>query len=225
MNYIKGLNRWLLIFMFILPTILLLVFDFYFFEIPEIFEGANKVGKIIYGLFFSTIAAYIFYIATVYIPEFKLKSSVNVGLKAMLNDMVTHVDKLASRISLQSGVEINRQSSLETLNNALLQIDIRSTPQALDTLSPIVFANWQELMIHHISSMGNVINMITMRYITVMDPKLISLFHTIETCGFSKDVLTFRSVQLGGDLHGFASGIKSYFEIINTLEVLKNELT
>lgn len=224
MNYIKGLNKWLLISTFILPSILLLVFDFYFFEIPDIFEGANKVGKIVYGILFSLMTAYVFYLATVYTPEFKLKSSVNLGLKPMLNDMVTHADNLIRRISLQSGIEINRQSSLDVLNEALSRIDIDSIPHALGNISTIAFANWKNLMLHHITSTENVINMITVRYIIAMDPELISIFHEIETCGFSRDVLAMRSAQLGGDLHGFASGIKSYFEIINTLEVLKNEL-
>lgn len=218
MNYIKGLNRWLLIFMFILPTILLLVFDFYFFEIPEIFEGANKIGKIIYGLLFSLMTAYVFYIATVYTPEYRLKSSIDLGLKPMLGDIVTYVDNLVKRISKQSGIQLNRNSSLKEIESALVKIQINSKPPKISQYETVYETNWLVLFTQHLYSMEKVIDKITKRYSTTMEPSIISILHTIETSGFAQIVLLMKNSPSGGDLKSYSSEIKSYFEIINQLE-------
>lgn len=224
MKYIKRLNKTLLITTFILPSILLFAFDLYLFELPEIFEGANKVGKIVYGLLFSLVSAYIFYFATVFIPEVKRNSSVNLGLKPMLGDMVTHVDKLVKRISKESNMEISRKSTLKDIETALAGISINSNPPVINETERTLTGNWLSLFVDHIYSMERVIDMITKRYSTTMEPNIISILHEIEVSSFSQIVLEMKDLPTSGNLKGYSSNIQSYFEIINRLEAVKNKL-
>jgi hypothetical protein len=65
------------------------LYTFWFIDVPEIFNGASKLGDIFYKLSFTYIGAYIFYFLNIYIKTQKDLNKVNYFIGRFVSNIIS----------------------------------------------------------------------------------------------------------------------------------------
>jgi len=216
---------WKLAIIALLAIVLLFLFEFLFFENPEFFNGANKIGKIIYGLLLSYLAAYVFYILTVYYKEYRMRKSVRIPLQYEVEQILKSYHSLFLSISKSSGINIEDCFSREDIETACSKLKTTESPlNPYEGNTVKLPNNWitylnvnKDVSIERISSIFSV-------YLNNMDYVLIDLLVKIKTSEYFElvNIADQRKVEYE-DFSQFFPAMSEYIILMKSLHSYSNK--
>jgi len=224
-RYWRGLNKYLLMAAFVAIT-LIFIFDFYLFDKAPIVNEANKIGKIFYNLLFSFVAAYIFYLLTVYTKEYNNRKAMIPSLKYFLKQIIGDTERIMQTMSKATGVTITENSSPEDISCVCNLINPLTIPPKLNEYNRLEIAgNWFNNLFFHKRVVEEAISRIRSQYFVVIDDELIELLGEIENCSLFQNVNFTIQLNLGNtDMSCFNKDFIDYFALTKKLKEYINNL-
>ncbi len=200
----------------------ILLFDFIFLGIPEIFQDANKIGVFFYNLCFAYVAAYIFYFLNVFIRQQKEKREINHYVARKVLQILLVVFTVIQELEKASEIKINDKfPNKKELDLITKKLKING----LTSLKSIVgsYATWAEYLDYHKRRTEGYINKILIRMVYT-DYKIIGLLSRIEDSRHFLDIEYIGVWKKSPDNLSFmSSSLNEYFKLHKELEELYNK--
>lgn len=217
-RYISSLRRDLTI-VLLCSVVMLMLIDFWFIDIPELFYGAYKLGQLVYNICVSYISAFIFYFLVVHIKEQKDKNNLNTYISLKVSGVIGNAKCLIKDMAKAAQVTmINDFPSKDEMSNIYEGLDPHKDAPLLISNNNIR-ADWIQYCLYS----NNKSHEVTCKLITIMpflDSRLISLLSEIEDCSyfyfinFLKDTRNMDNT----DMTFIRSILDEYLELIKLLE-------
>ena len=194
-----------------------ILYDFWFIDIKEVFRGASKLGRVFYGLSLSYISAYIFYFLNIFIRSQKEEKEVNhyVARKVSQILIVTFViiRDLENASSIKIKGKFPDKSELDAMTTKIKTTDMSNLKSRDGN-----YATWPIYLDYHKLMTEDYINKIISR-INFIDTKLVRILSEIE------DSMLFLKIQhkalwekSSSDLYFLSSELYDYFMLNKELE-------
>jgi len=224
-NFFRYFN-WGLAIGALLAFFLVLCFELIFFQREEIFVGANGVGKIIYTLLLSFIAAYIFYLLTVYYKEYKTKETVRVPLNIEIEQLLKTYRSLFLSICKSAGREIENCFSSREIEVACRLLDTSTRPLNPYSGNTVKLPNnWITFLNANKDVSRETIDSILNLYIQYIDYEIIDLLNRIKRCDYFELVnIADQRKDEYREFSRFFPAMKEYIDLMQQLEELNKKL-
>lgn len=184
--FIKTLNPWLTA-IFLLCVIIVFALDMWLFEIEAPFKLFVAMGKFNYGVSVSYIAAYIFYLITVYYPETKNAISIYTAASFPAQAIVTNVNYIFIDMGKQLSMDMKPEDLTEEIINEIL---IKTKCYGDSTLSKpdLTHYSWVEYLSEKESVIKSFENQVHLLY-PKMDGEYIAAISEVEHADPIKQML------------------------------------
>jgi len=203
---------------FLISFFSIVLIDFWLIDIPELFNGGEKLGRIVYKLCFAYISAFIFYFLVVHLKSQKDKenlysyissnTSMVIGqAKALINSFVN-----SSNMKLKGAYpdSIELQSICKTINP--------------NSKAPLILgrignnATWMQYLDYFKRRSNEASNKVLSKVLFI-DSELVQKLAEIEDCNHFKEITMFVNIPIQNtDLSAFEPSIAQYFNLISDLE-------
>lgn len=222
LNYIRTVPFYLNVALFV-AVISILLIDFYFKYIPEVFQWGSELGKIYYKLCLSLIASYIFYFIVVHIKSIKDKENVNIFIankvSNILNEYTSQIKSLKKEISDESEI---LYFELHNLENMFEKIDPKSNaPLILGNINN--YANWMQFFSYYNKKSQEHIQKVFV-HMPFLDSELVKILAHIDDCSHFSIIDLLLNIKFGNDnLKSFASSFYGYSTLCKELDNYYNK--
>jgi hypothetical protein len=215
------INRNVLLLGFIaLATVIIM--DIWLFNIPEIFNHAHTIGRLIYSICLSIIAAIFFYIITSHIREYQEKRHIYPYVKKKLSGIVSNGKGLFDALASTAGIQVqDKFPNADELENICMAINPKSpAPLILAHGYNTHQANWKEYFIFHVNNSLKLSTHIT-NHLIYLPPKLIEIVRQFEENSFFSSVLFSQHIEFANtDLN--ESHHHSFLSYVSLLQSIEN---
>lgn len=200
----------------------IMLYDFVLSEIPEIFEGANKLGVFFYNLSLAYIAAYIFFFLNIFIRNQKEKGEINYYIARKVSQILSVAFTIIHELEESTDIKIkNKYPNEEELKFMTGKLNITGHSRLKSIIG--TYATWPEYFNYHKVRTENYINKILFR-MNFIDYKLVGLLSRIEDSSHFLN-LEYKSVweKSPSDFSFMSSALFDYFILNKELEDFYNE--
>lgn len=250
-NIIKSIKsvRKSLLGIFFLALFVIFLIEFPLSDIPELFKGGAKLGKLIYTICISYISAFIFYFIVIHIKEQKDKNNVNNFLKIQTSTIIIYNERLLMYLREGSGINVvpiySSKKEVESIikkNNQIKEVprypskkEVELICERIDPNSPgpsvvvplngiargDMVSNWLELLKYFKSLTEETIKKI---YIVMnfLDSEYLKLIISIENSRYFDELNNTKKINFMGGLTPripFESELYNYFSLVRELEL------
>ncbi len=134
--------------LFLAAIIFIILMNFWFVNIPEIFKGAGKIGQISYELSFAYVSAFIFYFLVVHLKDQKDKENLYNYISNKTLSVIGIAKSLINAIAKEANVNLaNDYPNRSELNEICKLINPNSKAPLL--LMNMNYANWLQYFDYH----------------------------------------------------------------------------
>lgn len=198
----------------IISLLIILVIDFYLYDIPELFIGGNKLGGLIYNLCLAYLGSFIFYFFVVHLKEKRDKMVLDPYV-AEKSRTVIHSGKIIFKyLTKISEEKLNAEyPTLNEVETMCLKINPNSN------IDGWYETNWLGLFRHYIIESEKGIKSMYDK-VSFLDAELVRILGDIQSTPHYNAVNTGpKSREIGNtDLSQFSKHLFQYFELIKRLE-------
>ncbi len=106
----------------IVATIAIVSVEFILDDVPEIFDGGYKIGRIIVQLCLAIVASYIFYLIVVHIPKEQEREHLRELIAMKSRNLVGAVISTTQECARETGIDVCRFPSEDELRRVLTRI-------------------------------------------------------------------------------------------------------
>lgn len=206
-----------LVLILLICTIFIILFDYWFINVSEIFTGANILGNIFYKLCFAYISAYVFYFLNIFIKSLRDKNEVNYYVASLVAKILMEINSINNYLIKVSTVKIKNDYPTEAeLDLMTKEIKITDTTPLVSTLTN-AYATWPQFLEYHKLKVEKNINKILIRGLYI-DSKLIGILSKIEDSYLFIHIDFKAFWNKDSDLSFISSAFYQYFIILKDLE-------
>lgn len=218
--FFLSINQFILIAGFI-AFIIVLLMDIWLFNIPELFNKAHIIGKLIYSICLSIIAATFFYIITVQVREYKERRHIYPYVKKKLLGIISTGKNFFDAMATNTGVIVNNKFPNEDeLEQICARINPKSTaPLQLVGGNSFTEANWYQYFLYHVNLSLKMSTHIT-NNLTYLNPELIELIRQFEENRFFSTTEFLTKVDFANTdlLESHKNSFLEYIKILTEIE-------
>jgi len=177
----------------LIAVISLFVMESFLLDIPEVFSGAEALGKVYYKLCISMMASYLFYFIVIHLKTVKDKENINtfVGskVKAIIDNYKAQIKGLVSTVESFSGKD--ELSPLEIQRTFSRTNEISHAPLYLSNLGE---ATWLQFFKYYKKETEDDIKKLYIK-IQFLDSELIALLAEIDNSQYYKIIDVLASIH------------------------------
>lgn len=203
-----------LLFLSVISLLLILTIEFYLYNIPELFVGGSKLGRLIYSLSLAYLGSFIFYFFVVHLKE-KRNKMVLEPYVSEKSRTVIHSGKIIFKfLTKVSGKELNDEyPTLKEVEIMCLEIDPNSNIEGWHE------TNWLRLFRHYVIQSERAIKSMYDK-VSFLDAELVRILGDIQSTAHYNSVNTGPKLNkiANTDLSQFSKPLFQYFELVKRLE-------
>ncbi|MGA2298651.1 MAG: hypothetical protein ABSG15_13980 [FCB group bacterium] len=204
---------------FFISILTIILMDFWLNNIPEIFNGASKIGQIIYNICFAYVSAFIFYFLVVHIKIQKDKDNLYGYISINVAHVIGQANAVVLELSKSSNITLKSKYPTEEELNLILKsiVAASNAPLLLGYNGP--YANWIQYL-NYWRDRSNRFSNNVLSKMQFLDSELISILTEIEDCSYFNTLSNFIHINfINYDLKIFD---KIFYEYLNKIKELEN---
>ena len=192
-------------------VILLIIKIFIFNRMPEISPGGYEFGVLSDAILTSVVASYIFYLFVVHLKDQKDKITVRPYIEKHAKRIVGDCQAILTEISKKSGIQLDLNSTENTVDDAFKKINPNSqSPLLFSDLNR--YANWSEFISYRNRRSKSSCKKL-LDHLLYLDSKLASLVANIDDCSLFIQVEMFiNNMSSNQDMTFYTSTFHKYIE-------------
>lgn len=202
-----------------LCLILILSFEFFLFDIPELFPKASTLGNIIIKLCYSYISALLFYYLVVHFKRQNEKRNFYKVLDKKLNTILNQGKNLSNRLNKISEDENFDPLVIKNLTNVLTKINPKKVLEDI-TYTSVGNVNWYYHLLFQSQKTRAEIDLI-FKNSYLLEAEIISILNELYNCRLFMHFELFSPMLQNLDdenLKFYDSKFEDYFKKLNDLE-------